>query len=187
VNRQPRTALDAHFRGQVGHALVGRDVLRAAVGIPAVVERVHAHEDVVRAEHLGPRERERQEDRVARGHVGHRDAAADLVDRPVLGDGDVARERGAAERAQVDRHDGVVTRAELPGDEPRALDLDPMALPVVERQRVDLESLGVRDGGGRRGIDTAAQEHDRLRRAHARNVSPGLPASPVSHAASLPS
>ena len=35
---------------------IRRDVLRAAVGIAGVVERVHADEDVGGAEHLGPRE-----------------------------------------------------------------------------------------------------------------------------------
>ena len=76
---QPLRALDAGLGGEVRHPLEGVDVLGAAVGIAAVVERVDADEDVARAEHLGPREREREEDRVARRHVGDRDPRAHLA------------------------------------------------------------------------------------------------------------
>ena len=61
-----------------------RDVLGPAVGIARVVERVHADEDVAAREHLGPRQRERQEDRVARRHVCDRDFRAVGRDVAVL-------------------------------------------------------------------------------------------------------
>src|SRR4051812_49559089 len=51
-----------------------------------VVERVHADEDVAGLEHLGPGERERQEDRVARGDVRDGDAVIQLRDVAVFRD-----------------------------------------------------------------------------------------------------
>ena len=68
--RSPSTPARRRQRRQL---LERRDELRAAVGIAGVVERVDADDDVVRAEHFGPAERQRQEDRVARRHVGRRD------------------------------------------------------------------------------------------------------------------
>src|SRR5262245_41421752 len=46
------------------------DELRPAVGIARVIQRVHTDKDVVRPEYLGPSERQRQKDRVARGDIG---------------------------------------------------------------------------------------------------------------------
>src|SRR5882672_2339352 len=62
-------AFDAVARRHGRQMLERGEELRPAVGIAGVVERVHADEEVVRAEDLGPAKRERQEDRVARGHI----------------------------------------------------------------------------------------------------------------------
>ena len=72
-------ALAVHARRgrQRRQLLEGGDELRTAIRIARVIERVHADDDVVRAEHLGPAERQRQEDGVARRHVGRRDLVAD--------------------------------------------------------------------------------------------------------------
>ena len=99
MDLQPLRALDAGLRGQVGHPLEGLDVLRPAIRIPAVVERVDTHEHVARAQRLGIRKRERQEDRVAGGHVGDRDLAVRRVEWSVLRYRDVVGQRRRAERA----------------------------------------------------------------------------------------
>ena len=66
-------ALDGGLGREVRHLLERLDVLGPAVGVAAVVEGVDADEDVVCFEHLGPGERDREEDGVARGHVGDRE------------------------------------------------------------------------------------------------------------------
>src|SRR6185369_17973690 len=72
--------LDAGPGGETGHALEGLQVLRPAVRVTRVVERVDRDEDVFGAEDLGGREREREEDGVPRRDVGDGDAArGDLV------------------------------------------------------------------------------------------------------------
>src|SRR3954447_12554692 len=58
-----RRALHAAACGEVRHRLVVADVLRPAIGIAGVVQRIHADEDVGGAEHLRPREAEGEEDR----------------------------------------------------------------------------------------------------------------------------
>ena len=92
-------------RREVRHPLERLEVLRPAVGIARIVERVHADEDVVRTGRLREGEREGEEDRVARRHVGDRDPAADLLRARVLRHRDVRGERRAAEGAQVDLGD----------------------------------------------------------------------------------
>ena len=77
--------------GQVRHAFVGLDEFRPAIGIARVVERVHADEDVGRFQHLGPRQRERKEDRVARRNVGDRDSVRHLAGRAPFRHRDVGR------------------------------------------------------------------------------------------------
>ena len=64
---------------QVRHAFVGLDELRAAVRIARVIQRVHADEDVRAFQHLGPGQREREENGVARRHIGDRNAVRHLV------------------------------------------------------------------------------------------------------------
>jgi hypothetical protein len=67
------TSLDTGGRGQIGQRLEGGDVLGPAVRIAGIVERIDPDEDVARLQHLGPGERERQKNRIARRHIGHRD------------------------------------------------------------------------------------------------------------------
>ena len=64
------------LRGEVGHLFECADVLRSAVGVPAVVQRVHPDEHVACAECLGPRQREGQDHRVAGRNIGDRDLRA---------------------------------------------------------------------------------------------------------------
>jgi uncharacterized integral membrane protein (TIGR00697 family) len=153
-------SLDAGLRGQARHPLVGADVLRPAVGIAGVIHLRDADEDVLRPEHLRPRQRVGEKDRVARRHVGDGDAAANLVGRAVFRQRDVGGERRAAEDAKVDDEDLVARGAERSRDARRRVDLGSVPLAVVERQRVRLESALARDGQCRGRVDAAAQEHD---------------------------
>ena len=84
------------------------DEFRPAVGVAGVIHGVDADEDVVRAEHLAPGERQREEHRVARRHVGDRDAGGRRLRH---GDASVG-ERRTAERREIDVHHPVLDGAE---------------------------------------------------------------------------
>src|SRR5688500_17391752 len=64
-NRRLALGLDAGTSGKIRHPLERLDEFRSAVGISAVVEGVHADEDLVRANDFGEGERVRKEDRVS--------------------------------------------------------------------------------------------------------------------------
>ena len=134
-----RAGLGAEAR----HGLEGGEELGAAVGIAGVVERVHAGEQIARAEHLGPGERVAEEERVARRHVGDRDVAAHGVDGAILGHRDVARvsaEPPIQRRSTVG--DAMLDGAERARHARRRVELDGVALAVAERQRVAGEAVG---------------------------------------------
>ena len=80
--REPRAAFHAGLGRQVRHALERLDEFRPAIGIAGIVERIHADENVGRLEHLRPGQREGEKNRVARRHVGDRDAVLHLLRRP---------------------------------------------------------------------------------------------------------
>ena len=85
VDGQSLTA-GARFGREVRHCFEGGDVLRTAVGVAAVVERVDADEDVGGVEGFSHCERQRKKDGVSRGHVGDGDVVPDLFDGIRLGD-----------------------------------------------------------------------------------------------------
>src|SRR6266516_1116035 len=139
MNFEMLATLDRRFRSAVRHLLECCYVLRSAVRIPTVVERVHPDIDVVSAQYLRPGKRERKEDCGACRHVRDRDSNAHLFDRATLGNGDVARKRRAPEQAKVDIHDDVLHCAYALSDPARGFELEYMTLPVSERQRIRLE------------------------------------------------
>ncbi len=134
VDRDRRT-LHAALRRQPRERLERRDELGTTIRIARIVDRVHADDDPIGFEHLGPREREREEHRVARRHVGRRYSRAAVLrhfDRRI-------RERRAAELADRQPQDAVLHRAERPRDLRGGGKLRTVPLPVVERERVAVE------------------------------------------------
>ena len=164
VNPEAR-ALDAVAGAEVRDTLEGGDELGPAVGIAGVVERVDADHDVVRAEHFGPSHRERQEDRVARRHVGGRDRLR--VEVASARDVEVRGERRSADRPKVEIHLEMPLDAERARDRARRVDLARVPLAVVDRQREQREALALGDRRGGVRIESPAQEDDG---AHARSV-----------------
>jgi hypothetical protein len=146
VDRHPAPLLDSGPRGQVGHLLKGAHVFRAAVGIPAVIHGVRAHENIGCAKHLGPTQRKRQEDGVASRHVCRGNSLADLFQRSVLRHLQLPSKRGAAEGAKIDVEDNVLSDTQTLGDPARSLQLGRVPLTVPEGKRVHIESLIERDG-----------------------------------------
>ena len=65
-------ALYSGHGGQVGHFFIGLNKFRAAVGIAAVIQRIHADKDIIRFQHFRPSERIGEEHGVSGRNVGHR-------------------------------------------------------------------------------------------------------------------
>ena len=149
-------ALDARLRRNIREALEFVDELRPAIGIAGIIERIHTDVNVARAARFAQAQRKAQEDRVARWHVGNRDP----LTHPILRDIDVAGQRRAAESPQVERQDDVPV-GKLRCDSARRVQLDAVTLPVVDRQRRDLEPGFARERGAHHGIEPAGQKDDR--------------------------
>ena len=104
-----------------------------AVRIAGIIERIDADEDVPRPARLGEAQREAEEDRVARGHVGDRDAVARrhpsaLRCRSVSAEPPNAR-RSSGRTMCRSASSAAIARA--------AFELDAVALAVIDRQRDD--------------------------------------------------
>src|SRR5688572_1754494 len=147
-------------RRQVRHALEGGDVLRTAVRIAGVVDCIHADKDIVRAEHFAPREREGQEHRVARRHIGDRNT----LDRRLGHWNRRIGERRPAEGPEVDVYHPVLDGTEHLRDARGRIELGRVPLPVREAERMTGIALGPRDCQAGRGIKTTRDEHHRTSR-----------------------
>src|SRR6266545_537533 len=81
-------------------------------------------------------------------------------DVSVLRHGDVAGERRAAELAEIDIEDDVLSGAEALRDPARGIEFGGVALAVTKRQRVAIEAiaLGDRERGG--GVEATGEEDD---------------------------
>ena len=101
-------ALDARLGREPGEVLERGDELRPAIGIPGIIHRIHADEDIPRADDLRPAEREREHHGVARGHVGDRNARARRLGNRERRIG----ERRSADAGEIHPHDAMLARAE---------------------------------------------------------------------------
>src|SRR5256885_1858443 len=134
--RVARSAMDwnaAMYSGRQRGDLPG-----PAVGVSAVVQGGAADEATARADHFGPRQRKGREDRVARGHIGHRDPGRERGGSAILGGGDLVRERGPAEPSQVEFDDLMPAHVEGPGHTPGGRDFDLVTPAVAEREGIDV-------------------------------------------------
>ena len=154
-------ALDTALRPEAGDLLEGQVELRATIGVSAEIDCVCGDVDGLRAACLGESEGVTQKDRVAGRDVRGRDALADLLEAALLGHLDLrVRQRGPADRAEVQGHDAVVPHAEVPRDLPGGVDLPAVPLAVVEGQGDDVQALPLRDCEGGGGVHPAAEEDD---------------------------
>src|SRR5262245_32356172 len=154
-----RAPFDAGSRREGRDLLERAKVFRPAVRITGVIERVDADDDGFGADDLGPGRRERQEDRVAGGHVGGRNARR--VERAILRDVAVADECRAANRRQRDVQLEMTRHAERGGDTPCSFDLADVHLSVANRQYVPVVPVGRRHRAGRIRVETATQQQHR--------------------------
>ena len=93
-------AADALCGRQRRKPFEGFNELGTTIGVSRVIERIYPDEDVGCAERLRPGQRQRQEDGVAGGHVGRRDAAG--IEGTILRNRRIGGQRGPAKGRQVD-------------------------------------------------------------------------------------
>ena len=138
------------LRRQVGHALEGRDVFRAAIRIAGVVDRVDADEDVAGLQRLGPGQREGQEHGVARRHVGDGMPCADLGRiAPCLGTAMSAVSAEPPNSRRSMRTMRCSAAPSAPATRARGLQFHAVPLAVVERQARSTRSRRGAPGPGR--------------------------------------
>src|SRR5271155_2880192 len=102
------SGLHAGLGGEVGHVFEGGDEFGAAIGVAGIVDGVYSDEDVGAFEDFGPGHGEGQENRIAGGDVGDRDAGSDVAG---LGDVDVGGQGARSEGAEIDFHRPVLACA----------------------------------------------------------------------------
>ena len=89
-------------------------------------------------------ERQREEDGVPRGHVGRRDPAPISASGVSFGTGEVGRERGSAEGAEVEVDHHVLADARAARrPAAAAVELDRVPLAVAHAQRMDVEPVAL--------------------------------------------
>jgi hypothetical protein len=119
---------DTRPGGHVGQPLERLYEGRAAIRIARVINGVHADEQVARIDDFGVAQRNGQEHRVARGHVGRGNARTRLLRH---GDGGIGQRR-APDRRQVDADHAPLDGAERRGNAFCSGQFGPMTLPVIE-------------------------------------------------------
>ena len=139
-------AFDSSFCGERGDALERFDVFGTAVRVAGVVHRVDAEKEIRRTRNFGPCERERKKDSVAGGDVGDGNSLPHFVRAAMLGNIEASGQSGATEGQQIDANGAVLLCPERGSDGGGSVEFKAVALSVVEREGVALESLLVRIG-----------------------------------------
>ena len=107
-----------------------------------------------------PAERKREEDGVARRNVGD----GDILSHPAFRHVDIRGQGGAAESAEIERKDDVAFSTERERHSLRCLELDAVALAVIDGEREQAVALFDRGRRSHHRIEPSGDEHDRLAR-----------------------
>src|SRR5574337_183777 len=160
VDGELGSAFNAGLRRQICHLLEGRDVFRSTIRVPAVVDRVDPNRDIFRTYHLRPGQRIREEDGVASGHVGDRNAGPDLLQPAALRHRDVSGERRAPDLPKIEVEDQVLRGADCRRNPLRAFHLARVTLAVAKGERMKLIPLSLDHRGCGCGVDSTAEQDD---------------------------
>ena len=146
---------DGGAGGKVGHGFIRPNVLRPTIGIAGIINGVRAEKNIVCAGDFGIRQRERQQDGIARGHVGYGNAGRDTAS----GHGNVGiRQCRAAETAKIDFHHAVRRRPQHLGHARGRHQLRAMTLAVIHRQAMAGVALLAGQGQHGGGIQSAGKQ-----------------------------
>ena len=97
-------AFDSNFGSEIGHDFEGFDVFGTAIWVTGIVDCVDTNKNIAAIQRFSPRQRERQHDGIAGGHVSDGNAAL----RPFRWHGDRRiGQRGATEGSQIQFDDLV--------------------------------------------------------------------------------
>lgn len=118
---------------QVGKHLEGGNILRTAIWISGVVNRIHADEDVVSLSHLSESEGERQKDGISRRDVRHWYIDGPLFVRATLRYVNIRCECGTTKRAKVDIHQGMAGDSQFSCDTTGCSNFARVSLTIRER------------------------------------------------------
>lgn len=91
-------------------------------------------------------------------NIGHWNSRGDRLAGAVLGYLDLGSKRGPADCSQVDAEFTVAARAERPRDALRGFQLEPVALAVINREGVALETAAPSPRETGRRIEPAGEE-----------------------------
>src|SRR5271166_4872681 len=120
--------------GQIGKPGESLEELRSAIRIARVIEHVGADEDVEGADCFRVAKRDAKQNRVARRNIRDRNPVVDLIGASLLRNFDRVGQRRSADGAQVELHRAMLDNSETKRDFRRLIELDAMALPVVDAQ-----------------------------------------------------
>ena len=151
-------ALSAGLAGQVRQGLEGTEVIRAAVRVAGVIDRIDPEHQPFGAAGLRQAEADADEHRVAPRDIG---AGDHPVLHPRVGNlhGGV-RQGGATPGRQVDADAVVFGQAQGLRDRGGGLEFAPMALAVVKGEADDAVALRLGEGGGGGGIQPSGEQGD---------------------------
>jgi hypothetical protein len=157
VNLDSTLAFDPGFSRQVRHLLEGLDIFLTAIGIAAVIELIGAEKNILGGDTFGETQSKSKKDRVARRHIGRRNAVTHFPLASVFGNLDAIGERRAADGAQVEINDQMLVYANKGSDFLGGLELAHMTLPIAKAHGVQRKTLFLGQRRGRSGVKTAAQ------------------------------
>ena len=161
MHGEPLAPLHPRLRRQARHRLEGSDVLRPAVRVARVVQRIHPDVEIGGTQHLRPGEGEGEEDGVAGRHVGDRDPLPHLPGAAPLRHREVGGQGRAPDGAQIDVHHHVPGHPLGLRHPPGGVQLYRVALAVTEAHGVGGEPLGLRHRERGRRVEAAGEQHDR--------------------------
>ena len=160
---QRRVQHEAAVHAEPERDLHGLDGVVAAIGIAGIIGLAHAGDQVPGAAPVGQRAGEGEEDEVAAGHEGGRQAVVAHLDRHVAG------QRGVGDGGErIELHHMVVAEAAAPiglesrdfvPNRPAHRKFDRMALAVVEADGLDPGKALQRPGQADGGILAAGKQH----------------------------